>query len=45
MRKRLKKKLLKKITKEWFLIPGVGYGIVISNPLSIPMEVSIVRYI
>lgn len=45
MRKRLKKKLSRKITKEWSLIPGVGYGITITNPLSVPMEISIVRYI
>ena len=45
MRKRLKKKLTKKVTKEWTLIPGIGYGVVINNPLSIPVEVSLVRYV
>ena len=45
MRKRLRKKLSKKVIKEWILVPGKGYSIVVSNPLSVPMEVSVVKYI
>ena len=44
MRKRLKKKLIRKVCKEWVLIPGRGYGVIINNPLSTPVEVSLVRY-